>query len=81
MAAATPSFTPLKVEGAIRHPGTAQEAWEYSVVVSIKNDRGEVVRHVLGVGAIDPGEARTFTFSVDVFTPADAPPPHLRTPR
>jgi len=68
-AAATPSFSPLRLEGAIRHPD-AGEAWEYSIVISVKNDRGdEVTRQVVGVGALQPGEGRTFTFSVDVFTP------------
>jgi len=66
--AAVPAFSPLRVEGSIRHPEVG-EAWEYSVVVSIKNDRGdEVARQVVGVGALQPGEGRTFTFSVDVFT-------------
>ena len=33
------------------------EAWEYSVVVTITNDRGEEVgRHIVGVGALQPGE-------------------------
>jgi hypothetical protein len=67
--AAAPSLTPLRIEGSIKHPD-AGEAWEYSVVVSIKNDRGdEVARQVVGVGALQPGEGRTFTFSVDVYTP------------
>lgn len=67
--AVVPSFSPLRVEGSIRHPD-AGEAWEYSVVVSIVNDRGEEVkRQVVGVGALDPGEARTFSFAVEVFTP------------
>jgi RNA polymerase subunit RPABC4/transcription elongation factor Spt4 len=67
--ASAPSFSALRVEGAIKHPGTG-EAWEYSVVISIKNDRGdEVARQVVGVGALQPGEGRTFSFSVDVFTP------------
>jgi hypothetical protein len=57
------------VEGAIRHP-TVGEAWEYSVTISIRNDKGEEVgRQVVGVGALHAGEGRTFTFSVDVFTP------------
>lgn len=68
-AAPIPSFSPLRVEGSIRHPN-AGEAWEYSVVVSIRNDRGEeVARQVVGVGALEPGEARTFSFAVEVFTP------------
>jgi hypothetical protein len=68
-AAALPSFSPLRVEASIRHP-EAGEAWEYSVVVSIKNERGdEVTRHVVGVGALQPGEERAFSLSVEVFTP------------
>lgn len=68
-AAVVPSFSPLRVEGSIRHPD-AGESWEYSVVVSIRNDRGEEVkRQVVGVGALDPGEVRTFSFAVEVFTP------------
>jgi hypothetical protein len=68
-AVAVPSFSPLRLEGSVKHPD-AGEAWEYSIVISVKNDRGdEVTRQVVGVGALQPGEGRTFTFSVDVFTP------------
>jgi hypothetical protein len=75
-----PSFMPLRVEGTIRHPAVG-EAWEYSVMLSIRNDRGEeIARQVVGVGALHPAEQRTFTLAVEVFTPADgkfgkAPPP------
>ena len=66
--AAGPTLVPLKVEGSVRHPGG--EPWEYSVVISIRNDRGEeVIRQVVGVGAIQPNEGRTFTFAVEVFAP------------
>lgn len=69
--AAAPAFSPLRVEGSIRHP-EGSEAWEYAVVVSITNDRGEeVARQVVGVGAIPPGEQRKFTFAVEVFTPPE----------
>lgn len=65
-----PTFSPLRVEGAFRHPAGG-EAWEYSVVVSIRNDRGEeVARKVVGVGGLQPNEGRTVTLSVDVFAPA-----------
>ncbi len=65
---AAPSFSPLRVEGTIRHPAVG-EPWEYSVTVSIHNDRGEeVARQVVGVGALLPAEGRTFSLSVDVFT-------------
>jgi hypothetical protein len=68
----TPSFQPLTVEGTIRHPPVG-EPWEYSVMVSIRNDRGEeITRQVIGVGALHPAEQRTFTLAVEVFTPADA---------
>lgn len=61
------------MEGSIRHP-TVGEAWEYAVVVTITNDRGEEVnRQVVGVGAIPPGEQCTFSFAVEVFAPEEAP--------
>jgi hypothetical protein len=68
---AAPSFSPLRVEGTIRHPAVG-EPWEYSVTVSIRNGRGEeVARQVVGVGALQPLEERTFTMAVEVFTPGD----------
>lgn len=64
-----PSFSALRVEGTIRHP-PAGESWEYSVMVSIRNDRGEeIARQVIGVGALNSAEQRTFTLAVEVFTP------------
>lgn len=63
------SYSPLRVEGTIRHPAVG-EMWEYSVVLSIRNDRGEEMdRQVVGVGALNPTEARTFTLSVEVVAP------------
>lgn len=70
--AIVPTFSPLRVEGSIRHPN-AGEAWEYAVTVSITNDRGvELTRQIVGVGAIQPGEQRKFTVAVEVFAPAGA---------
>jgi len=67
--AAAPLLSPLKVEGSIRHPADG-EPWEYSVVISVKNDRGqEITRQVVGVGALQPNEQRTFSFAVEVFAP------------
>jgi hypothetical protein len=67
-----PTVVPLRVEGSVRHPNVG-EAWEYAVVISIANERGEeVTRQVVGVGALHPGELRRFTFAVEVFT--GAPP-------
>ena len=57
-------FVPLKVEGTIN----AQDdgAFEYTMVVVIRNERGEEVgRHVAGVGAVHPGEARSFNVTVE----------------
>jgi hypothetical protein len=68
-AEAQPTFSPLRVDGTVRHPSVG-EAWEYSVVITIKNDKGEEVgRQIVGVGALQPGEGRTFSLSVDVFAP------------
>jgi hypothetical protein len=68
---AQPSFSALRVEGSFRNPDAAAAAWEYSVVVSIRNERGEeIARKVIGVGAMAPTESRTVTLSVDVFAPA-----------
>lgn len=71
-AAAAPgpgSFSPLRVEGTIKHPAVG-EPWEYSVLLSIRDDRGEeIARQVVGVGALHPAEQRTFTLAVEVFTP------------
>lgn len=40
------------------------------MLVSVKNERGEEVsRQIVGVGALQPGEARTFSFAVEVFAP------------
>jgi hypothetical protein len=71
----------LRVEGAIRHPETGQP-WEYSVMISVRNERGEeVTRQVVGVGALQPGEERTFTFAVEVFAPPETgADPNARRP-
>jgi hypothetical protein len=62
-------FSALNVEGTLRHSERAGD-WEYSVVVTIRNERGEEVgRQVVGVGALRPTETRTFTLSVEVNAP------------
>jgi hypothetical protein len=59
----------LRVEGVIRHP-PLEDPWEYFVVISIRNDRGEeVTRQVVSVGALQSTEKRTFTLSVDMMPP------------
>lgn len=60
-----PALTPLRIEGSIRHPGEG-EPWEYTIVVSITNDRGEEIAHkLIAVGAMNANEQRTFTLSVE----------------
>ena len=63
------THSPLRVEGAIRHPGEGP-AWEYTMLLTIRNARGEeVARQLVGVGALQPNEERTFTLSVEVSAP------------
>ena len=69
VAGAKPRISPLHVEGTISPP-EGEAAWEYSVVVAIRNERGEkLARQVIGVGALYPDEQRTFSLAVEM-TPA-----------
>ena len=69
-----PSFSALRVEGSVKHPPTG-EAWEYSLMVSVKNEKGEeIARQMVGVGSLQSQEERTFTLSVEVFTSQTAGP-------
>lgn len=64
--------SPLCVEGTLR-PGPGDAPLEYSVVLAIRNERGEeIARHVVGVGAIRSGEERRFALDVEVHE-ADGP--------
>ena len=55
------------MEGTIRQPA-GDGAAEYSVVLTIRNERGEeITRQVIGVGALKPDETRTFTLAVEMF--------------
>ena len=77
---APPSFSPLRVEGTIRHP-VAAEPWEYSVALSIRNDHGEeIARQIVGVGALHATEQRTFVLTVEVFTRAEVKVPGKGAP-
>lgn len=65
-ALAPESVSALRVDGSIRHP-EASEASEYTVVLTIQDERGEeLVRKLIGVGALMSGEQRSFTLSVEV---------------
>ena len=68
-----PAVTPLRIEGSIRHPADG-EPWEYTVAVSIRNDRGEEIAHrLIGVGAMNPNEQRTFTLLVEAVSAKTKP--------
>jgi hypothetical protein len=68
------TITPLRIEGSIRNPADGGP-WEYTMVVSIKNDRGEeIARKLIGVGAMNPDEQRTFTLAVEVVPAKDKRP-------
>jgi hypothetical protein len=61
--------TALRVEGKIKHP-PQEDPWEYTVVVYIRNERGEeVARHVINVGALSNSEERVVSLAVDVMPP------------
>jgi hypothetical protein len=67
------SVCPLSVDGKIRHPGN-DAPWEYSVLVEVHDERGGMVtRRVVGVGALRPGEARSFNLKVEVLVPEASP--------
>jgi hypothetical protein len=67
-AAPVPAITPLRIEGGIRHPVDG-EAWEYTVVVTIRNDRGEeIARKLISVGALNANEQCTFALSIEAVT-------------
>ncbi|HEY4581884.1 MAG TPA: hypothetical protein VIG88_03335 [Lysobacter sp.] len=60
-----PRATALAVEGSLRadRPG---EAVEYTMVLVIRNERGEEVnRHIVGVGALESGQSRSFSVTVE----------------
>jgi hypothetical protein len=64
--AAAAAVNPLRVEGQFRNPAEGG-AWEYSMVLTIRNERGEeIARRIVGVGAVQPGEQRTFTLNVEM---------------
>ncbi len=60
------THTPLRIEGSFQNPGDGS-AWEYSVVVAIRDHRGvEIARKLIGVGALEANEQRSFTLMVDM---------------
>ncbi|MGH8257179.1 MAG: hypothetical protein ACRET0_13310 [Steroidobacteraceae bacterium] len=65
-AGAADVYCALNVDGTIAHRQTS-EPCEYCIVLDITNERGEqLVRQVVGVGALQPGELRRLNLSVDM---------------
>ena len=63
--ASTAVASPFRVEGTIHPP--QGETWEYNLLVVIRDAKGEEVsRHLLEVGAMPPGDSRTFALTVEV---------------
>jgi hypothetical protein len=63
---------PLSVDGRIRHPGN-EVPWEYSVLVEVHDGQGEMVaRRIVQVGALRPGDSRSFTLRVEVLVPEES---------
>ena len=63
-ATAASKFSPLQVEGTIQAPEDG--AYEYTMVLTIRNERGEEInRQLVGVGALFPGENRSFSVVVE----------------
>ena len=57
---------PLHIEGTLAAPN-GDTPFEYSMVLSIRNERGEEVnRQVIGVGALYPDDQRSFTLEVEM---------------
>ena len=56
----------LHIEGTLVAP-PGDTAFEYAMVLSIRNERGEEVnRQVIGVGALHSDEERSFTLQVEL---------------
>ena len=74
-AAATPTgYAALQIEGSVRHKQVV-EPCEFCVVLSIANERGEpLTRQVVGVGVLQPAEARQFSVSVNLVPARTSPP-------
>jgi len=71
------TVTAFKIEGSFDKPAPSTPR-EYSVVVAIRNQRGEIVdRKVIGVGVLGPGDERIVSLTVEMAAkPArDVPPP------
>jgi hypothetical protein len=83
---AAEAYCAFNIEGTIAHKQTSEHC-EYCIVLDIRNERGEqVMRQVVGVGALHPGELRRLNLAVEMLPirAAVAPKneqPNTRDPR
>jgi hypothetical protein len=60
------TVTAFKIEGSFDNAGSTLPR-EYTVVISIRNQRGEVLeKRVIGVGVLGPNDTRAVTLTVDL---------------
>ena len=70
--------TAWQVEGTLDAERT-DAASEYSILVTVRNERNEeVARQVVNVGALQGSERRTFSLSIEVSDPKPSVPPRRR---
>jgi hypothetical protein len=69
------TLSPLTIEGNFRNP-SGDAAWEYSVVIAIRNEKGEeIARKLIGVGALKPDDLRSFNLSIEMAPAKSKPAP------
>jgi hypothetical protein len=69
------AFQPLRLEGVLRQSSLA-EGYEYAIVVTVHNDRGEeITRQIVGVGVLKGKENRKVTVAVELYVPDGAKRP------
>jgi len=60
------TYSALSLDGTISHRGSDKPC-EYCIVVDVRSERGEtLVRQVVGVGALQPGDLRRVNVSIDM---------------
>lgn len=80
------AYCAFNIEGTIAHK-QAGEHCEYCIVLDIRNERGEqIMRQVVGVGALHPGELRRLNLAVEMLpvratVPKSEPAAATRDPR
>jgi len=69
------AFQALRLEGVLKQ-SSLTEGYEYAIVVTVHNDRGEeITRQIVGVGVLKGKENRKVTVSVELYAPDGAKRP------